>query len=102
MTIFTFSGKTSDTVDEAIAVLREQIADARNDLKAAIGHDEKAAHEERILNMLDRLTVVENNRANLMLSAMVGRRSVDKLPEAEIEQVQAQLALVSPPEEPKT
>lgn len=95
MNLIAWTSTTSQAVDEAIAVLREQLKDARNDLKTAMGVEEKAAHEERVLNMLDRLATVENNRAAIIVGLMAGRRGVDKLPEGELEQIQKEVAALS-------
>lgn len=88
---------TSAAVDEAVAVLREQIADIRDCLRKAVVGRDKADLEQRLLAMLDRLATVENNRANVLVQFIAGRRGLDRLPEADLEVVVKAIADFAPP-----
>lgn len=91
---------TSAAVNEAIAVLREQIEDVRKDLQTA-DMTEKAMLRAQLNEMTDRLATIENNRANVLVSFIAGRRGLDKLPAAEIEVVVRAIADFAPAVEEK-
>lgn len=87
--------ETSDAVNEAVAALREQVKQLR---AKQTGRGLDPYEATQLMELCDRLFHVENNRAQVLVAFIAGRRGLDKLPAAELEQVVKGIAELGPKE----
>lgn len=80
---------TSNAVNEAVEAMRGALAYLRG-LQASRPLD--ADEVTQLISLTDSLAKIENNRGNLLIGAIAGRRGLDKLPPHELEQVVKALA----------
>jgi hypothetical protein len=76
---------TSEAVNAAVEVIRGQIGKIRDELAMCGDPVEVHLLERRMLEMLDRLSVIENNRFGVMIAFVAGRRGLDKIPAIELD-----------------
>jgi hypothetical protein len=75
---------TSAAVDDVVAIVRTQMGRIREQLAAA-DMAETILLEGRFLQLAAMVREIENNRANVLVAFIAGRRGLDKLPEADLE-----------------
>ncbi len=85
---------TSDAVDEAVEAVRAQVRRLKELAKPT------SEQVQELINLGSYLALVENNRAQLLVGVIAGRRGLDKLPVHDLDQVVKAIVGTDPEKQP--